>query len=103
MKSTELKHTPGPWEYLDKNGPNGKAWGVGQQAKPGKGVAIVIQSEDDARLIAAAPDLLSALRNLVTQIQADGPIQIATARKILSQLDGGPSVSTTSDSDTASG
>ena len=59
------KHTPGPWVTTPE--PNGKEWGVDAGPwgicicadAPGKGTA-----EDNARLIAAAPDLLDALKQI---------------------------------------
>ena len=64
------KHTPGPWEIRrEKNGYIIGIWvpnSVNPDNEPGKGGTIVIDgcpcgnSEANARLLAAAPDLLAA-------------------------------------------
>lgn len=73
----ELKHTPGPWEW---EGSNDQGWAMKISApqtdanKHGTGwVCDVHQQftspsngEANARLIAAAPDMLAALLDLVT-------------------------------------
>ena len=69
----ETKHTPGPWTVDDMG--NGSLletnhkWGIGATAKSTYRVAVIEglgeQSEADARLIAAAPELLDALRRVV--------------------------------------
>lgn len=55
-----MKNTPGPWIvfFADRDGPND----VLPAGRPGH-IALNIQSEADARLIAAAPDLLAAIVN----------------------------------------
>ena len=62
-----LKHSPGPW----KDGPvfqkEGRAIFITDQSKPGKWQKRLddksgVFSAEDARLIAAAPDLLAALK-----------------------------------------
>ena len=58
---TEPTHTPGPWQYVD-DGPtnyliNGPDTPVGEAGR-----------EANARLMAAAPDLLEALRAVVRDI-----------------------------------
>lgn len=60
-------HTPGPWTYIqaDPGELNFKRpyWQVGQSRPPEKGCAFAFgDDEANARLIAAAPDLLEALR-----------------------------------------
>jgi hypothetical protein len=74
----EQKHTPGPWAYYTEPQPNGCPI-VGSR---GLMIAMLAQSinHDDqretaianARLIAAAPALLEALRGLVTRYKFDG-------------------------------
>lgn len=57
--TTQTGHTPGPWTYrpaYDNGEPCGYVVQSGVNA-----IADVLQGEDDARLIAAAPDLLVAL------------------------------------------
>jgi hypothetical protein len=51
------RHTPGPWECNE--GPYGGLWIVGSNNES----IGVIEKEEDARLIAAAPDMLKALEN----------------------------------------
>ena len=64
------KHTAGPWQVA---GPSAKGYLVVQGAK-GNGVALILMDSDDeeadARLIAAAPDLLAALQ----EVRSDGPL-----------------------------
>ena len=59
-------HTPGPWvtEVIDTINGEPAYWHIVQQST--KGVVGDVQSVNfaDARLIAAAPDLLEALQNL---------------------------------------
>jgi len=59
--------TPEPWSVSDARGVNGEFWVVGGEGFDFGLIAEVI-SEDDARLIASAPDLLEALKAL--QLQA---------------------------------
>ncbi len=56
-----MPHTPGPWRVFPWN--NGQ-FAVEQDCHDEEGVADTIYSQDDARLIAAAPDLLAALCKL---------------------------------------
>jgi hypothetical protein len=52
------KHTPGPWSYqISRYEP--EAFDI---IEPGIGALAIVKSEDYARLIAAAPDLLEALK-----------------------------------------
>lgn len=71
-----MAHTPGPWpepEY-DNHGNGGFSewWEVG-------GIAQVHTSEDDARLISAAPDLLAAAQAFDADLSenCDGPARDA--------------------------
>lgn len=64
IQNTEPKHTPGPWNYQALAGKHDFA--VYADAD-GKNLALVCGFyEANARLIAAAPDLLAACRRLVT-------------------------------------
>lgn len=56
---SESKHTPGPWNYRSASD-NGEPCGYVVQSGIST-IADVPQSEDDASLIAAAPDLLAVL------------------------------------------
>lgn len=60
-------HTPGPWGYCYDGSSD---WSIGEASDPqGKFVANIWDKDDvraaaNARLIAAAPDLLAALKDL---------------------------------------
>ena len=67
------QHTPGPWIVLNTGNPErGSAWrdvcSMGTEFTPSYvGEAL----EHDARLIAAAPDLLAALKSLLLSFDDD--------------------------------
>ena len=76
MNSTDQKqkHTPGPWYVLETKhcvggplGPNGIGSGI---AMCGMRARTPEEQEANARLIAAAPDLLDALKGIVREIRA---------------------------------
>lgn len=54
MKTQAVKHTPGEWKYVPER--------MGIVNKDGLDICTVLTNGDDARLIAAAPDLLEALK-----------------------------------------
>lgn len=58
---SESKHTPGPWSYL----PRHIAESEPEVRAPAGWLICCTAGDEDARLIAAAPDLLAALRLLV--------------------------------------
>ena len=67
-------HTPGPWRYeaAEPAGVNLKRahWRVGQADAPARGVALAFgDDEANARLIAAAPDMLEALKDIIEQAE----------------------------------
>jgi hypothetical protein len=83
-------HTPGPWNFAQlehgrysiyRNGPLAYC---GDAAVPGDGL-------DNARLIAAAPDLLDALQALVSSWEAGTPYttEIGAARAAIARATGG--------------
>lgn len=84
------KHTPGPWEVST----NGTDWDV---CAPDGGDMLVDlrgceNAEANARLIAAAPDLLAALRDLVQYADPRNDkcgSQIANARALIEELEEG--------------
>lgn len=64
---SEIKHTPGPWEQVrygnrqhEIQGPNGEI--VGRVHEPDERYSLLA----NARLVAAAPEMLEALRECVT-------------------------------------
>lgn len=65
-----MAHTPGPWEVSDKPG----VW-VGPVIKANhgtRGVAFVCgESDANARLIAAAPELLARLKSMVSGAECE--------------------------------
>ncbi len=70
-----IKHTPGPW--VSHNDNNSEYMDI--DSKSGKRISsvLIISDEDlqedeaNAKLIAAAPELLSAIQNLLSSYQAD--------------------------------
>ena len=58
------KHTPGPWEATVTGNSGGPHWEDVYEVNSDNGMRRVAEymSEADAKLIAAAPDLLAALR-----------------------------------------
>ena len=70
-----MTHTPGPWATLERR--RGQ-WAVTAPTEPGASWIIAERAtEDDARLMAAAPDLLAALKNVVRCIEAEGCDHVA--------------------------
>lgn len=64
------KHTPAPWRVIKKEYPVGYSEYEIAWSEDGELVCDVVYTEADARLIAAAPDLLEALQ--AVQIDAVG-------------------------------
>ena len=72
---TKLKHTPAPWKWgnaLDARQSNGSPWPMLQSDDPDAGWIAMTADPDgpDARLIAAAPELLDALSEMVAVMHA---------------------------------
>jgi hypothetical protein len=61
----EAKHTPGPWEQMDDGGPSRFVF-TGGHAPEHPSHCIQAASVADARLIAAAPELLEFVRELAS-------------------------------------
>ena len=103
-------HTPGPWEppsgpYVIPStgeGPNfsGGDWEIVPPMGESGPVAIT-RSAEDARLIAAAPEMYELLRQIVDSVRDAGPFpdstkpsmwtdrnQIEAARALLARIDG---------------
>ena len=78
----DAKHTRGPWKVA---GPSAKGYLIVQGAN-GNGVAMVLMDSDDeeadARLIAAAPELLEALRYM----RSEFPEQVTEGEKAAHQF-----------------
>ncbi len=97
-----IKHTPGPWhiegqDIVDDN----RLWLITRTISTDD-EAIAAVDEANARLIAAAPDLLAALKQLVTDYgdclmsdvpgptDADGLAVFAAARAAIAKAEGEP-------------
>ena len=70
-------HTPGPWRFQRDAASDGDApyWMVNfptVDGSYGSANAMVYTTEEDARLVTAAPELLAALKLLVLEAQAIG-------------------------------
>ena len=93
MSAEKAQHTPGPWHVLPTNDC------VIESEKHGN-IALVNlarKSVADARLIAATPELLAALKDLLDE-QEDAPLErrrkqwseaCARARRAIAQAEGG--------------
>jgi hypothetical protein len=63
METMKVAHTPGPWTTSRDAVPEGIVQITVYAEQDGERVATVFQSEANAPLIAAAPDLLDACRD----------------------------------------
>jgi hypothetical protein len=92
-----MGYTPGPWEWDEEDGsietPTGGA--ICQIAHHGNVNTIArtgqLYKKDDARLIAAAPKLLEALRAIVDQWEQTGDVgvsEFAAGRAAIAQATG---------------
>ena len=93
--NTNAKHTPGPWQFSPGHDPHNQAQIYGDD---GKTLAVTFSDEGsaNARLIAAAPDLLFALyaclAELVDVVNAEGGDEseaMRQARAAILQAEGG--------------
>ena len=66
---SELKHTPGPWSVQDGDRVFGYSTGKPYSHCLHEGIGYKTEREANARLIAAAPDLLTALQDIVDAYQ----------------------------------
>jgi hypothetical protein len=64
------KHTPGPWYSQPTAGHETHGQSAIASEATGKTVAIAYDGKADARLLAAAPDLLEALQGYVAHIES---------------------------------
>ena len=65
MTQTRTQHTPGPWEVHDTPGTYWKGFESPIPIAAGRVVLATARDKDNARLIAAAPDLLAACKRLL--------------------------------------
>ena len=70
MNAVTNTHTPGPWEYCPKDTPDGQPFVLSQHVNRGGNFYVAVcRVEEDARLIAAAPELLEALKNTIQSLE----------------------------------
>jgi hypothetical protein len=81
-----VSHTRGPWK-VGEAGPEGLQVDTADASGT---VAECIGWRPDAHLIAAAPDLLDALRELLdaTADEGDWPVEVAAARAAIAKAEG---------------
>lgn len=60
------QHTPGPWEYRPEGDSDGEVVGIDHFVIAGDVELACPPREEDARLMAAAPDLLLACKEMLT-------------------------------------
>ena len=65
--TTQATHTPGPWYSAPTAGHDMHGQSAIASEANGKTVAIAYDGKADARLIAAAPEMLEALRAMVAR------------------------------------
>lgn len=94
------KHTPGPWHVVPYGDGNQKVvcsdeagnWRIAFMATSSGSREELAEIKANARLIAAAPELLEALKDLVTSVEALRVVgldkEIELARAALSKAEG---------------
>lgn len=65
----DARHTPGPWHYQEESDPYTHIVRAGDRFLCQLAQDHTGQAEDDARLIAAAPDLAAALQGLLRFVE----------------------------------
>lgn len=98
-KIKDSKHTPGPWTYSETTTLSGNhAWYTIMASKVGKQIVgtklASVDSEENARLIAAAPELLLALKTAMYQLElhakkSGGDYILKQAKVAISKAEGG--------------
>lgn len=75
MENTTVGHTPGPWTVREDINGNGGLLRRGEQMGPNTHVqsSLQILPLEDARLIAAAPDLLDACKRWISERDSPAP------------------------------
>ena len=86
------KHTPGPWR-IDRGSKTGTARGISASARNivnfnGLAKPMSNETEANARLIAAAPDLLDALRYVLDCIERNEISDMQPARAAIAKAEG---------------
>ncbi|MEJ1159456.1 hypothetical protein [Prosthecomicrobium sp. N25] len=87
------KYTPGPWSFQpgQNNWPHPSVWRGNEGGFQVLGTSRE-RSEADARLIAAAPDLLESLKDVVAVVQERDPgfdaDVLRTARAVIARAEG---------------
>ena len=90
---TKAKHTPAPWEYRDLGQKDG-AWQVRANARRGGTDMVEVctvyhwNAEANARLIAASPELLDALRDMVSDRECLSQATIDFAKQAIAKATG---------------
>ena len=64
-----MKHTPGPWFVSSIKGDDGIMVGAGDGSDLVADVRLVLEAEQNAYLIAAAPELLEACKNALDSLR----------------------------------
>ena len=62
-----MKHTPGPWE-VSKIGNPYDQFMIYAESDSGRNICVAVEGESNAALIAAAPDLLEACKEIKAEI-----------------------------------
>lgn len=81
------KHTPGPWETSRDAVPAGHVQITVYAAADGQRVATAFREEANARLIAAAPDLLAAMEEALDALRCEGSYEHLSRRSSGEQID----------------
>ena len=83
-------HSIGPWTAMvtDTMGDTPALWDIVQRSSGGTVAEIQSHNPDDARLIAAAPDLLEALQDMVSDHASLSAATLAFARAAIARAIG---------------
>jgi hypothetical protein len=85
------KHTPGPWHPVTLGASPDHAWAIDSElveiARLPEWTDNQAEAEANARLIAAAPEMLEALQNLAHPMASDEDLQNALA--VIAKVKGG--------------
>ena len=85
------KHTPGPWTVDRVEMPSGPLWTIHSEATPG--LLADVWREPNARLIAAAPELLDALKECADRLHihmkhTEDLVADMKAQKVIAKAEG---------------